>query len=395
MDVPDGAALKDPMPDRPIRVLHVMEATIGGTKRHLLDLVASLDRRLVEVEIASPRVRSDPHGDTSFFEDMARLGVVIHEIPMVRAIRPTADARTIWALARLIRKRRHHIVHTHSTKAGVLGRVAALLNPNTRAVHTPHGFYFLNFDSPFIQTALRWQEQVLGWISSRVIVLSAGERDIATDLIPDKKIRLIPNAFDSFEPFGRVHARQRLGLPPKVPVVCTTARFTAQKAPFNVADTFAAIHHAHPQTRFVWMNDGELRDPVEARLQALGVNNATLLTGYLSDARALLTAADVYLHLARWEGAPYSVMEAMTAGVPVVAARAVGTTDLIDNGRTGVLVNQGDVRAAAAAVVHLLTHPDEARTLTTNARRAVAIHHNSASMARATEHVYRELIAGQ
>ena len=178
-------------------------------------------------------------------------------------------------------------------------------------------------------------------------------------------------------------------------VVCTTARFTAQKAPFDVADAFAAIHHAHPETLFVWMNDGELRDSVEARLQALGIKHATLLPGYLSDARALLTAADVYLHLARWEGAPYSVMEAMTAGVPVVAARAVGTTDLIDNGHTGVLVNQGDIRAAAAAAVHLLTHPDKARTLTTNAQRAVTIHHNSASMARATEHVYRELIAEQ
>ena len=395
MDASDRAALMDLTPDHPIRILHVMEATIGGTKRHLLDLVASLDRKLVEVEIASPRVRSDPHGDTSFFDDMARLGVVIHEIPMVRAIRPTTDARTIWALARLIRRRQHDIVHTHSTKAGVLGRIAAVLTPNTRAVHTPHGFYFLNFDSPFIRTALRLQEQVLGWISSRVIVLSGGERDIATNLIPDKKIRLIPNTFDSFEPIERTEARRRLGLPSKAPVVCTTARFTAQKAPFDVADAFAAIHHAHPETLFVWMNDGELRDSVEARLQALGIKHATLLPGYLSDARALLTAADVYLQLARWEGAPYSVMEAMTAGVPVVAARAVGTTDLIDNGHTGVLVNQGDIRAAAAAAVHLLTHPDKARTLTTNAQRAVTIHHNSASMARATEHVYRELIAEQ
>ena len=120
-------------------------------------------------------------------------------------------------MARLIRRRQHDIVHTHSTKAGVLGRIAAVLTPNTRAVHTPHGFYFLNFDSPFIRTALRLQEQVLGWISSRVIVLSGGERDIATNLIPDKKIRLIPNTFDSFEPRSEEHTSELQSL---VNLVC-------------------------------------------------------------------------------------------------------------------------------------------------------------------------------
>ena len=141
------------------------------------------------------------------------------------------------------------------------------------------------------------------------------------------------------------------------------------------------------------MNEGELKDAVEARLRALGVEAATIRPGYLSDARELLTAADVYVHLARWEGAPYSVMEAMTAGVPVVAARAVGTADLVQDGVTGILVDQGDVSAAASAVVRLLTDVGEARTLSRNARKAIAVHHNRAAMARATEKVYRELVS--
>ena len=110
----DGAALSALMSSRPIRVLHVMEATIGGTKRHLLDLVESIDKDEIQIEIASPRVRSDPHGDTSFFSDMTALGVVVHEIPMVRSVRPIADLRTTLALARLIRRRRHQVVHTLS-----------------------------------------------------------------------------------------------------------------------------------------------------------------------------------------------------------------------------------------------------------------------------------------
>ena len=101
---------------------------------------------------------------------------------------------------------------------------------------------------------------------------------------------------------------------------------------------------------------------------------------------------DVYLHLARWEGVPYSIMEAMTAGVPIVAARAVGTTDLIEHERTGLLVEPGDIAAAASAVLRLLTHPERARTLAEEARAAVAVYHDAKAMARATEKVYRELV---
>ena len=388
----DGAALSALMSSRPIRVLHVMEATIGGTKRHLLDLVESIDKEAIQIEIASPRVRSDPHGDTSFFSDMTALGVVVHEIPMVRSIRPIADLRTTVALAQLIRRRQHQVVHTHSTKAGLVGRLAAFACFGTRTVHTPHGFYFLNFSRLVIRSVLRWQERVLGWITSRVIVLSKGERTVAAGVISLRKLRYIPNTFDSFAPVSRAEARDRLGLPEDAGVVVTTARFTAQKAPFDVAEAFALIHRVRPETRFVWMNEGELKDDVEARLRALGVEAATIRPGYLSDARELLTAADVYVHLARWEGAPYSVMESMTAGVPVVAARAVGTADLIQDGVTGILVDQGDVGAAASAVVRLLTDVGEARTLSRNARKAIAVHHDRAAMARATEKVYRELV---
>ena len=146
------------------------------------------------------------------------------------------------------------------------------------------------------------------------------------------------------------------------------------------------------QETVVWMNEGELKDDVEDRLLTLGVDSSTIRPGYLSDARELLTAADVYVHLARWEGAPYSVMESMTAGVPVVAARAVGTADLIEDGVTGILVDQGDVGEAASAVVRLLTDVGEARTLSQNARKAITVHHDRAAMARATEKVYRELV---
>ena len=392
MDATGGAALTPPMTDRPIRVLHVMEATIGGTKRHLLDLAAAADRRDFQIEVACPRVRSEPRGDTSFFDDISRLDVVMHVVPMVRAIRPLKDLRATWDLLRLIRLRRYDIVHTHSTKAGVVGRVAALFATGVRTVHTPHGFYFLNFSSPMVRAPLRWLEWALGRATSALIVLSHGERQVAAGVMPVRKVHTVPLTFESFDPVPRAEARRRLGLPTEAPIIGTTARFTEQKAPFDIAETFAAIYRQRPDARFLWTNDGELRAQVVDRLRALGVYEATSLPGFVTDARTLLTALDVYVHLARWEGVPYSIMEVMTAGVPIVAARAVGTTDLVGHERTGLLVEPGDTSAAAAAALRLLTHSDEARTLAVQARTAVAVFHDAKAMARSTEEVYRELV---
>ena len=121
MDATGGAALTPPMTDRPIRVLHVMEATIGGTKRHLLDLAAAADRRDFQIEVACPRVRSEPRGDTSFFDDISTLDVAVHVTPMVRAIRPikgpafnvgTAAADPPWTL--------RHRAHAQHQGRGVL-----------------------------------------------------------------------------------------------------------------------------------------------------------------------------------------------------------------------------------------------------------------------------------
>ncbi len=388
----DGAAVAPPGPNRPIRVLHVMEATIGGTKRHLLDLAAAADRDSVRLEVACPRVRSEPRGDTSFFEDMTALGVQLHVAPMVRAIRPVCDLRAAWALWRLMRRRRYDVVHTHSTKAGAVGRAAAALCPGVRVVHTPHGFYFLNFRAPLARAPLRWLERILGLATSALIALSESERQVAAGVVARHKVRVVPLSFAPFQPLPRGQARRRLGLPAAAPIVGATARFTEQKAPFDIADTFAAIHRQRPDVRFLWANDGELRPQVEQRLQALGVRQAVELPGYVPDARTLLTAADVYLHLARWEGVPYSIMEAMTAGVPIAAARAVGTSDLVQHERTGLLVDPGDTEAAAAAVLKLLTRPELARTLAAQARAAIASSHDGAAMARATERVYRDLL---
>ena len=368
-----------------------MEATIGGTKRHLFDLTTSLDPAAVAVEVACPPVRSEAHGDTSFARDLREAGVAVRPIPMVRALNPWADAATIARLARLVRRGRYDIVHTHSTKAGITGRLAARWQA-ARTVHTPHGFYYLNFANKTGRTMARGLERVLGGMADRVIALSDGEHREAVKLLGASRVRLVPNGFEPYEPLPKAGARRRLGLPPEGLVVGTTSRFTAQKAPMDIVEAFRVIHAARPDTRLLWINGGELQTVVEQRLANLGLLHATLRPGFVPDARTLLAAMDVYLHLARWEGVPYAVMEAMWAGVPVVGAEAIGTSDLIAHERTGLLVDAGDGAAAGRAALRLLTEPALARTIAQAAVCGMRRRQDRHGMARATEAVYRELV---
>ena len=368
-----------------------MEATIGGTKRHLFDLATSFDPASVQVEVACPPVRSEAHGDTSFAGDLHEAGVTVRRIPMVRAIRPWADATTIVRLARLIRRGGYDIVHTHSTKAGITGRLAARWD-GVRTVHTPHGFYYLNFAGGIGRAMARWLEKALGAMTDRVIALSDGEHREAMKLLGASRVRLVPNGFEPFEALPKTEARRRLGLSPDVPVVGTTSRFTAQKAPMDIVEAFRVIHAARPDARLLWINGGELQTVVEQRLADLGLLHATLRPGFVPDARTLLPAMDVYLHLARWEGVPYAVMEAMWAGVPVVGAEAIGTSDLIAHGDTGLLVGAGDGAAAGGAALRVLTEPALARTIAQAAACGMRRRQDRHGMARATEAVYRELM---
>ncbi len=367
-----------------------MEATIGGTKRHLFDLATAMDSESFAVEVACPPVRSEAHGDTSFADDLRGAGVTVQTVPMLRALNPIADAMTIARLARLIRAGDYDVVHTHSTKAGLTGRLAAQFQ--ARTVHTPHGFYHLNFRKPFAHRAVRGLERALGAVTDRVIALSESEHREAVNLLGSKKVRLVPNGFDPFTPLAKEDARQRLGLPPDAPVVGTTSRFTPQKAPFDIVEAFRVIYEARPETRLLWINGGELREAVERRLAALGLMDATILPGYTPDVRTLVSAMDVFLHLARWEGVPYAVMEAMVAGVPVVGARAVGTADLIKHQRTGLLVAAGDGVAAGRAALELLTQPNLARTIAEAGAHIMRRRPDRHGMACATEAVYRELV---
>lgn len=378
-----------------MRVLLVMESTIGGTRRHLVDLAGGLLRAGDEVHLCVAAERQ-----ASFRADLARLadeGAHVHELPMVRSIAPRTDWIHKRAMQRLITGLKPDVVHTHSSKAGALGRLAASAADCHALVHTPHTFAFL-FDNMFSakkRRLFRWIETHLAKRTTRMIAVSAGERDtmVKAGVIPAERVRVVPNGVEP-EAWqnARAYDRADLQLSPDTQVVLVVGLLNSAKGQDLAIRALAAGPLvARPCVQLVLAGHGDDLPMLQALTAKLELAGRVHFLGWRDDIPRLMATADVVLLPSRWEGMPYVVLEAMAAGKPVVATRVDGARDLIEPGATGLLVDVGDVDGLAAALARVLD--GELGALSAVGARAlarVAAGYTIDHMVAATRRVYQE-----
>lgn len=356
----------------PLRVLEVMESTEGGTRRHLMDIVTHLPVGRFQVSVACS-TRRDPHflGD---IRRMTAMGVRVHEVPMRRDIRPIGDLIAFLRLWRIMRRGGFDVVHTHSAKAGFLGRLAGRLARVPRVIHTPHTFPFemdVGRLSRFFYLRL---ERLAGRSCDRIVCVSPSQRALARSVADPDLVVLIENGIPPPPPpeaSERTQRRRELGLNPDIPVAAVIGRFTLQKGHDVFIEAARQVAERLPSTRFVLVGDGELRTHLENLILAAGMKERFLLTGAREDAGNLLAAFDVVVLPSLWEGLPYTLLEAMAAGRGVVATRVGGMPDVIENGVDGLLVPPKDPAALAEAMATLLDNEKLRSKMGAHARRTV------------------------
>jgi glycosyltransferase involved in cell wall biosynthesis len=381
-----------------VRVLHVMEATIGGTKRHLLELARGLRGAGWEVEVACPRVRDAAFGDVSFWEDLTAAGILAHEVAMERRPFSAPNARAVGTLATLIGRGGFDVVHAHSSIAGLAARRAGRAGRRPRTVYTPHGFAFLTPGGAVRRRLFLAAERALGRITDRLIAVSPTEAQeaVAWGVVPPQKVVTIPNGVDLrclSSPQERETIRRREGWD-GAPVVGTVARMTPQKDPETWLAVASRLAAARPDVRFVWVWGGEQEQHVRQRARELGLEGRLDFAGYREDARQLLGAFDVFLLTSRFEGLPYTPIEAMASGTPVVATDVVGTRDVVRHGETGLLAPPGDVDALAGRVARLLEDGHLAGRLAGAGKADVRKRFSMQTMVARTAALYESLLSG-
>jgi glycosyltransferase involved in cell wall biosynthesis len=243
-------------------------------------------------------------------------------------------------------------------------------------VHTVHGWSFNETQSPWRRRFYVGLERLAGGLSDRLIVVAERHRDsgLALGIGRPERYAVIRSGID-FEQYRspsrpRDEVRRELGFTARHVVVGTLACLKPQKAPLDFIAAAAAAHAENDRLRFFIAGDGELRPRIESRIAGLGLTGIVLPLGWRTDVADLLHAMDLFLLTSRFEGLPRAVLQAMAAGVPVVATAVDGTPEVVDHGRTGLLVPPGDPVAMSAALLQMVDNRElRERCIDTAARR--------------------------
>lgn len=359
-----------------LKVLHVVEATTAGVARHVFDLCRCMRQDGVDVAVACPLVRENAMRDTAFVARLRAERVPVIELPMRYGIRPLADLQACGRLVRLIRREKYDVVHTHSSKAGVLGRLSAWLCRVPVIVYTPNAFAFLGARHRLQAWLYCSIERWLGWrCTDMLICVSRSEMALAEQLrlASAECLALVENTVDvrgftqALEPVSANGFRLAMGIDPTRPVVGFVGRLARQKGVEYLIgaarQVVAAAGWGTENAVFLLVGEGELESAVRRMVAETHLEDRVVLAGYRPDIPQVLAALDVVVLPSLYEGLPYTLMEAMAAGRAVLATDVGGNRDLVEHGKTGLLVPPRNVGALADAMIRLLLAPEERERL--------------------------------
>lgn len=379
-----------------MRVLHVITRMIvGGAQETAMLSCALADSAYIFSELLTG-IESGAEGEL-LTESRAR-GVRVHLEPsLVRAVHPWKDLVALMRLWRFFRRGRWDVVHTHSSKAGILGRLAARLAGVPVIVHTVHGWGYTPEQPAWVFRLFVWAERICARCCGVIVVVTAEDQKdgLARGIGRPSQYRLVRSGIEIEAyrdvPVTREEARAALDLPADAFVVGSVGRLSAQKSPLDLVEGFARVARARSDAHLVLVGDGPLRGEVEGRVTALGLGERVQLLGLRRDVPRLLRAFDVFALTSRWEGLPRVFPQAMAAGLPIVATRVDGAVDAIVDGETGLLVEVGDVAALGRALLALAEDP--ARRSRMGAVGFARVDEFSAKrMVRQLESLYAELL---
>ena len=343
-----------------LRVLHAITMLeLGGAQRNTLDTVAGLDRRRFEVALACADT-GELLAEARVLADVRRF-----ELPHLRReVRPLADLRALGELRRAIRGFAPAIVHTHSSKAGILGRLAARLERVPVVVHSVHGFGFGPHQAAPVRAAYVAAERLASRWTTAFVAVSRANRDegVRRGLFRAEQAEVIRSGIDLRRFRSAAGAgtalREELEIPPVAPLVVQVSCFKPQKAPERFVALAAALAPRFPDARFLLVGDGELRPRLERLRAAAGLEQRLAMPGWRRDMPAVYAAATLVTLTSRFEGLPRVLVESLACRVPVVAMAVDGVGEVVRDGENGYLVAPGDGGAMVERVGRLLADPE-------------------------------------
>ena len=380
-----------------IKVCNIItKLELGGAQQVALHIISYIDKeKFIPVLIAGK-------GGILDSEAAELKGVKIFLLgSLIRQIRPCKDILGFFSIIRILMKERPHIVHTHSSKAGIIGRWAAFFAGVPVRVHTVHGYGFNDSQKGIVRSILVLAEKVTAKITHKLIVVT--REDEAKGLrhgIGVKSQYVLIRAGIDVEFYKNVRIdkdkkKAAMAVEPGKKIVTTIGPLKPQKNIKDFVRVADAVSRRYAECSFVIVGDGEQRKEIEFLIFALGLNEKVKLLGWRKDIPEILAASDIFVLTSLWEGLPRTILEAMCLKLPVVANAVDGVREVIKNGANGFLVEPFDTDRMADIITALLKDPETSRTLGQNGFDSVTEEFDLRYMLKEYEDLYINTAGGK
>jgi glycosyltransferase involved in cell wall biosynthesis len=380
---------------RKLRVAHVITRLCkGGAQENTFHTVRLANADRYEVDLISGPTRGAEGSIEAAIEDA---GITIHRIPhLVRLPSPLQDWLAYKAHVKKFQERNYDIVHTHTSKAGILGRLAAAKVGVPVIVHTPHGNIFHGYFNRTLTRLFVWLERHASRRTDRIIELTPGgiKEYLAEGIGQREQFVVIFSGID-VQPYEvaaekREKTRAALGIQPDHILLGGVGRLERVKGFTYFLEAAQKVAKAVPEARFILVGEGALRKSLEDQAAPLG--DRIKFLGLREDVPDLMAATDILVAPSLNEGMGRVLLEAGAAGTPAVASDVGGIPDIIDDGETGILVQTRDADSLARALIELSRAPERRKLMGDTARAKVVPHFSLETMVTRIEALYEELI---
>lgn len=345
-----------------IKIVRIIaRLNVGGPAINASILSSSLERDIFETKVV---YGSLAEGEAGLEELMRSSGVRMELVPELgREISPLDDLKAFWRIYRILREEKPDIVHTHTAKAGTLGRLAAILAGTRVKVHTFHGNVFRHYFGRAKTSAFILIERFLGLFTTKVVTVSARQKEELVkefNIIPDAKCVVVPLGADLSKlqkaPSPAGGLKRELDLRDGELLVGIMGRLVPIKNHRMFLEAASRIRKARPDVmvKFAVIGGGELEKELKALAVSLGIGRDVYFLGWREDLGNIYRGLDVVALTSLNEGTPLALIEAMAMGRTIIATDVGGVPDIIDNGRTGILVGKGDTEKFSGKLAELL-----------------------------------------
>lgn len=333
-----------------------------------------------------------------FTDFIRQKGIRVFNIPIARRINPVSDFISLLKLYKLIKKEKFDIVHTATSKAGFIGRLAAHLAKTPVIIHTVYELPQNSAKNPCLKLFYRVLERVSAkWADKLITISMPNANQILREKITSQdKLALIPNGID-IEKFNikidKSKKKKELGLESGFKVIGTVGRLEPVKGHKYLLEAAEYVIKRFPQAVFLIIGEGYLKDKLREAVKAKNIEKNVIMLGFREDLTEILHTLDIYVSASLWEGFGVAIAEAMACGLPVVTTGVGGTADFAADGVTALVVPPANPRALGNAITDLLGNPSKAASLGRNAREKIKNEFSEELMIEKSWVVYKEFIA--